>query len=123
MHLSRLSHRRLPVGAEPMGEAGVSFRVWAPERRRVRVVLEGPGRARRTLHQLEAEGDGYFSAAIAEARAGTLYRFLLDEDPTPYPDPASRFQPNGPHGRSEVVDPFAYVWSDDAWRGLRPDGY
>jgi maltooligosyltrehalose trehalohydrolase len=123
MHLSRLAQRRLPIGAEPMGAAGVSFRVWAPARGRVRVVLEAADGRDRTLHQLEAEGDGYFAAAIAEARAGTLYRFLLDDDPTPYPDPASRFQPDGPHGPSEVIDPSAFDWSDGEWTGLGPDGH
>ena len=123
MHVSRLSQRRLPVGAEPMGEAGVSFRVWAPARRRVQVVLEAADGRDRTLHQLEAEGNGYYSGAIADGQAGTLYRFLLDVDPTSYPDPASRFQPDGPHGPSEVVDPCSFDWSDEAWPGLQPDGH
>ena len=116
--------RRFPIGAEVIGRGGVSFRVWAPQRRRVQLVLEPvDGRPERILRELEREEDGYFSATVMEAEAGTLYRFLLDEDPTPYPDPASRFQPDGPHGPSQVADPLSFEWSDDAWPGLKPDGH
>ena len=48
---------------------------------------------------------------------GTLYRYLLDGGEPALPDPASRFQPQGPHGPSMVVDPSAYVWHDDGWSG------
>jgi maltooligosyltrehalose trehalohydrolase len=118
------AQRRFPVGAELIGKSGVSFRVWAPDRRAVRVVLEpAGGRQDRIARELVAEENGYFSATLSEAGAGTLYRFLLDDDPTPYPDPASRFQPDGPHGPSEVVDPSSFGWTDDAWPGLKPDGH
>src|SRR5262249_43740293 len=53
---------------------------------------------------------------------GSLYRYLLDRGPTPYPDPASRFQPDGPHGPSQVIDPSAFRWTDGAWRGRGRDG-
>jgi maltooligosyltrehalose trehalohydrolase len=98
--------RRLPVGAEPQ-PGGVHFRVWAPAARAVALELEGqPPRA------LSAEPDGYFSALVAEADAGTRYRFRLDRQENAFPDPASRFQPEGPHGSSEVVDPARFAWSD-----------
>src|ERR1700676_288638 len=96
--------RRLPVGAEALPGGGVHFRVWAPRRRRVEVVFEnGPASV-----PLAPEGDGYFSAHAASARGGSLYRFRLDDDPTPYPHPVSRFQPQDPHGPSEVIDPSAF---------------
>ncbi|SNB46865.1 malto-oligosyltrehalose trehalohydrolase [Geobacter sp. DSM 9736] len=109
--------RRLPVGAELM-RGGVHFRVWAPLRREVEVVLEGGPGARGDVRRisLASEGDGYFSAWCPEAAAGTLYRYRLDRE-GPYPDPASRFQPEGPHGPSRVVDP-AFSWADDGWRGV-----
>jgi maltooligosyltrehalose trehalohydrolase len=116
--------RHLPIGAEPQGDAGVNFRVWAPDRRRVRVQIEGGDEAAQlALHDLQHEPDGYFSGTVAAAGVGTRYRYLLDEDPTPYPDPASRFQPEGPHGPSEVVDPADFRWSDRGWQGLKPDGH
>jgi len=101
--------RKRPVGAEIVAD-GVDFRVWAPDHRNVYVVIDGEE------HPLEAEPDGYFRGVVHGAGAGTRYRFRLDEDEQTYPDPASRFQPDGPHGDSEVVDPGAYRWSDGAWR-------
>jgi maltooligosyltrehalose trehalohydrolase len=66
---------------------------------------------------LEPEGDGYF-AAEAPGSAGLRYRYRLD-DGDPLPDPWSRFQPQGPHGPSMVVDPNRYAWRDAGWQGLR----
>src|SRR3954469_2744904 len=88
--------RRLPVGAEVQPSGGVHFRVWAPHRREVDVVIEMPHAvgAERTVpaHRLGAEGNGYFSGLVADARAGNLYRYRLDGGKA-FPDPASRFQP------------------------------
>jgi len=111
-----LPQRRLPVGAEilPSGEA--HFRVWAPRRRTVEVALEGRGAT-----ALSAEGGGYFSGTVPEARAGSLYKLRVDGGES-YPDPASRFQPDGPHGSSQVVDPAAYRWKDAAWKGVSLPG-
>jgi maltooligosyltrehalose trehalohydrolase len=67
---------------------------------------------------LTAEGNGYFEGLIADVGAGDRYRFSLDGQP-PLADPASRFQPEGPHGPSVVVDPSRFVWTDDAWSGIR----
>ena len=107
--------RAVPIGAECRPGGGVHFRVWAPRRTRVAVALEDP--AGRGHLALTAEGNGYFSGALAEAGPGTLYRFRLDDDDTLYPDPASRCQPHGPSGPSRVVDPFAFAWTDAAWPG------
>jgi maltooligosyltrehalose trehalohydrolase len=115
--------RRLPVGAEFVPGEGIHFRVWAPRRHRVEVVVAGDPEADgegRTI-ELAAEGDGYFSGTLPDAPAGTLYRYRLDGDET-YPDMASRFQPEGVHGPSQVVDPAAFAWTDGDWRGLRPEG-
>ena len=108
--------RRLPIGAEPLSSGGVHFRVWAPDHARVTLVLEdGPGAPAR--HELRPEAGGYFSGSAAGAAPGTRYRFRLGDGDVLYPDPASRFQPAGPHGPSEVVDPRAYAWRDGAWEG------
>lgn len=108
--------RRYPMGAEP-GPAGTSFRVWAPSRGRVAVVVEGGGE-----HALSPDRDGYFVGMVAGMPAGARYRFRLDDDHTLYPDPASRRQPEGPHGPSEVVDPAAFPWTDGEWPGVRIEG-
>src|SRR3569833_4046239 len=101
----RQAVRRLPVGAEAQSGGGVHFRVWAPRRKSVELVLE-PSRA----ILLEAEAAGYFSAFVADARAGTRYRYRLDGDSYLLPAPVSRFQPEGVHGPSEVIDPSTYRW-------------
>src|SRR5690348_10478641 len=109
--------RRLPIGAEPQRGAGVHLRVWAPAASRVGVIVDGaPGAV-----PLAAESDGYFAGTLANAAAGTRYRFSLDGGP-PLPDPASRFQPDGPHGPSEVVDPHTFRWTDTAWPGVALSG-
>src|SRR5262249_49378946 len=88
--------RRLPIGAEVLASGGVHFRVWAPRCRTVEVAL-----ASAELSKLQAEGNGYFSGTIAAAGAGMLYRYRLDGRDPLLPDPASRFQPEGPHGPSQ----------------------
>jgi maltooligosyltrehalose trehalohydrolase len=111
-----LSHgpvRRLSVGAEPQPGGGVHFRLWAPRCDEVAVEIEGLDPALMT-----PEPDGYFSGWAHAARAGMRYRFRLDRSDKTLPDPASRLQPDGPHGPSEIVDPGAFAWSDGAWQGL-----
>ncbi len=51
-----------------------------------------------------------------------MYQFKLDNDDYLYPDPESRFQPQGPHGPSQVVDPAAFQWTDAEWKGIDPEG-
>ena len=108
--------RRLAVGAEIQGP-GAHFRVWAPRARRVEVVLEDDGRS----FALRPEPQGYHGGAVHAAVTGTCYRFRLDGGRL-LPDPASRFQPDGPHGPSRVVDPSTFSWTDDAWPGIRLAG-
>jgi maltooligosyltrehalose trehalohydrolase len=92
--------------------SGVEFRVWAPDHERIRVIVDDVELA------LEREDDGHFRASAKHARAGSRYRFRLDDEQAMYPDPASRFQPEGPHGPSEVVDSDAYEWRDRDWPGI-----
>jgi maltooligosyltrehalose trehalohydrolase len=100
------------VGAE-ISSAGVHFRVWAPRRKSVEVVFES-GHSSKPF-QLAAEAGGYFSGHAAGAKAGALYRFRLDGGDKLFPDPVSRFQPDGVHGPSQVIDPNAFKWTDDNW--------
>jgi maltooligosyltrehalose trehalohydrolase len=60
---------------------------------------------------------GWWRAAIDEAGSGTDYTFLLDDDPTPYPDPRGLWQPHGVHGPSRVYDHRSFSWSDARWQG------
>src|SRR6266581_3920433 len=115
--------RRYPIGAELIGANETHFRVWAPKAKHVDVVLEASAEknAKRTFHPLQAEGDGYFSG-IASTGAGSLYRFRVNNAEHFHPDPASRFQPDGPHGSSCVIDPKNFQWTDGAWSGLKMKG-
>ena len=106
--------RALSVGAEFQShKGGTHFRVWAPDHRSVKVTFED----QRAPTTLRAEINGYFSGYIAAVAAGTNYKYELDEKES-YPDPASRYQPSGPHGFSQVVDPDAFSWSDHDWPGV-----
>ncbi len=89
----------------------VEFRVWAPHARQVTLRLVGG----RDL-PMQRAADGTFSAQ-APARAGDRYFYILD-DHKPLPDPVSRLLPEGVHGPTAIVDPNAFAWSDQAWRGL-----
>lgn len=113
---ARTAQRRLPVGAEVLDQ-GVHFRIWAPAHQTVEVALEAGD-----AFPLQAEGKGYFSAHVSGATVGARYRFRFDGAPDLYPDPASRFQPEGPHGPSQVVDPRGFAWTDQAWRGCPAEG-
>jgi maltooligosyltrehalose trehalohydrolase len=106
--------RRIPAGAEVQPSGDVHFRVWAPASRTVFVAIEGFGSGSEI--ELAPEDEGYFSGSVEDARAGTLYRYRFD-DGNLYPDPASRFQPQGPHGPSQVIDPEAFEWTDGSWPG------
>jgi maltooligosyltrehalose trehalohydrolase len=122
----RKNQQRLPIGAELVQPEGVHFRVWAPRRRRVEVVLEQEGgftsEGPQATVELTRETDGYFSGLAAGARAGSIYRYRLDGGSELYPDPASRFQPEGPHGASQVIDPRHFRWTDAGWRGVHLQG-
>src|SRR5262245_31532523 len=109
-------NRRMHIGAEIVAEGGVHFRVWAPRRRKVEVVIENGEQPQ--FFELERAENDYFSGLVEIAGAGTRYRFRLDGGDNWLPDPASRFQPHGPHGPSQVVDPHTYQWHDGAWPGV-----
>ena len=112
-----MAERRLPVGAEVQPGGGVHFRVWAPVRTRVEVVFDGP----LDPVPLDAEGNGYFAGTAPRARAGARYKYRLDGG-NAFPDPASRSQPDGPHGPSQVIDPSAFAWPDAGWTGVKLEG-
>lgn len=95
---------------------GTRFRVWAPERRRVELIVDGGGE--RDVRPLAAGADGWFDTSFADLGPGTRYEYRLD-GAGPFPDPASRHQPDGVHGPSAIVDP-AFAWTDHGWEGVAP---
>ncbi|HXG94951.1 MAG TPA: malto-oligosyltrehalose trehalohydrolase [Blastocatellia bacterium] len=121
MQNTKLS-RRLPVGAEVLPDGGVHFRVWAPRRKKVEVIIESlKPTASTQAFELNEEANGYFSGVVEQAGEGALYRYRLDGGDA-FPDPASRYQPEGPHGPSQVIDPARFRWRDKDWRGVKLEG-
>jgi len=110
--------KRKPIGAHVVNGTGTHFRVWAPNCSRVEVVVE----ELRESAQLTAEEGGYFAGLVNGVHLRAKYRFRLEGGETLYPDPASRFQPEGPHGPSQVVDPRTFAWTDQSWRGVAREG-
>lgn len=100
-----------PVGAQ-VHDGGVTFRVWAPKHRHVRVAT-GDGTITRYI-VLERDGVGFFTGRDEHGRAGDTYWCQLDD--LLVADPASRFQPNGVDGPSQVIDAASYRWSVTNWR-------
>ena len=100
----------MPFGAR-VSDCGVTFALWAPEARTVHVIVDNG-----TPRPMSSFGDGWHKATVMEAHDGSGYRFCID-GALLIPDPASRFQPDGPFGDSRVVDPHGFLWLDDRWPG------
>ncbi|QOH35794.1 alpha amylase, catalytic domain protein [Burkholderia cepacia] len=102
----------LSFGATCVDAERTRFRFWAPASRTAAVELHDD--SEHTI-PMTPVGDGWFET-VAPCGPGALYRYRLD-DGLAVPDPASRFQPGGVDGPSQVVDPASYRWRDGAWRG------
>jgi 1,4-alpha-glucan branching enzyme len=103
----------MPFGAQLTEDGGVRFALWAPAAHAVDLVLEEGSRQR--LLPMRPGAAGWFELTTGEARAGSHYRFRVDDGPA-VPDPASRSNPHGVHGPSCVVDPGGFEWDDALWR-------
>jgi len=110
--------RRYPIGAEMIGDDQTHFRVWGPKARQIDVVLEDGTRSELIFCSLTPEADGYFSGTV-NVGAGGRYLFRINGGENFYPDPASRFQPEGPHGPSCIIDPRQFRWTDINWPGVK----
>jgi maltooligosyltrehalose trehalohydrolase len=104
----------MPFGARLLAGGGARFRLWAPGARRVDLRLGSAADADAT--PMRPIGDGWFELDAARAAAQTRYAFRIDGGLV-VPDPASRFNPEDVHAASALVDPLAFDWPDDAWRG------
>ncbi|MCC7126573.1 MAG: DUF3459 domain-containing protein [Acidobacteria bacterium] len=110
-----MTTRRHTLGAVPAGRDRVHVRVWAPDHDRMSIEIDGH------VADLLPEGDGHFSSEVP-GRAGSRYGLRPSASDRLYPDPASRWLPDGPEGLSAVVDLAAYPWRDHAWHGCRLPG-
>ena len=106
---------RFDLGATVLKDEGARFRVWAPKATTVEVlVLSGKAAGKVAMHQ---EEKGYYSVTIPGVTDGDRYLYQLDAGKG-LPDPVSRYQPDGVHEASQVVDPELFSWTDDGWSGV-----
>ncbi|WP_027355659.1 malto-oligosyltrehalose trehalohydrolase [Desulfofundulus thermocisternus] len=103
----------LPPGATCLGKSRCHFKVWAPRVKNLAVHILGP---RERVIPLTEEKHGYFGGTVEGVEPGNLYYYLLDGEKE-RPDPASRHQPEGVHGPSQVVDLYSFNWNDHCWSG------
>ena len=108
-----MKNRLVSQGAELEGY-GVSFRTWATQKKNVSVSLFGDPQSVARELPMEREATGYYSAVDDLSSPGTLYKFRLDG--VLVPDLASRFQPYGVHGPSQVIDGHSFPWTDSEWK-------
>jgi maltooligosyltrehalose trehalohydrolase len=106
------------LGGVLVGENACSFLVWAPRARSVEVCIVEP---REHAVPMQVAGRGYFHAVVEGISAGALYRYRLDGEKE-RPDPASRYQPRGVHGPSQIID-SSFKWNDSRWRGIALEKY
>lgn len=115
MSIKHSRKRSLNLGATKARSGFYAFTVWAPLAARVDLKLRL--RPKTVLIPMVKDDDGYFRTEAIRVAPGTKYSYVLD-GAKERPDPASRFQPDGVHGLSSVVDPDSYRWKDRLWKSL-----
>ncbi len=109
---TKISLRTDCLGANRLADGSWQFLLWAPNAKKVSIHLL----QRDEFVPMEALANGYHRAVVQSVNAGCRYLYRLD-DQRELPDPASRFQPDGVHGPSQLVDTHAFAWNDNDWRG------
>jgi maltooligosyltrehalose trehalohydrolase len=107
------------LGAAYLGEGRCRFVVWAPLAEAVDLRMISP---HEYIARMENIGKGYHRIVLpnVDPAAHYIYRLHANQMPASVkerPDPASRYQPQGVHGPSEVVSPD-FQWEDKNWYGL-----
>jgi maltooligosyltrehalose trehalohydrolase len=108
----------IPLGAHLLEGKRCEFRVWAPELERVELHIVAPRDQRVAMKK---NASGYHDATVEDVREGTRYLYVLDGGDE-RPDPASRHQPEGVHGPSEVIG-SDFEWHDEGWSGVALEDY
>ncbi|HEY2039766.1 MAG TPA: malto-oligosyltrehalose trehalohydrolase [Edaphobacter sp.] len=86
------------------------FQVWAPEAEKVATKIGV------TTYPMVRNDRGWWTVLVEETGPGTDYAFLLNDDPTPYPDPRAMWMPNGVHAVSRVYGKDQFSWNDEHWQ-------
>ena len=105
----------MPFGAQVLEGGRIRFRLWAPVAGRVDVLLEESSGCTLTI-PMESMPAGWYELTTGRVKVNDLYRYQIDGDKK-VPDPASRYNPQGIHGPSQVLEPGQFVWNDHNWRG------
>ncbi len=108
-----------PIGPQLLPDGSISFRIWAPAVSSAQLILQQNEKF--DTYDLAQSENGFFSTKVDNASIAMRYGFKLGDDPKIYPDPASRFQPDGPLEMSQITDPNYFKWSDHKWPGPDPD--
>ena len=103
---------RVPLSANQRADGAWEFLVWAPYRQKVDLHVLG---SRNRFIPMVKNRCGYHQVVVNDIEPQARYVYRLD-DLQEYPDPASRFQPDGVHGPSEITDLSSFHWTDDKWR-------
>ncbi|EXI66048.1 MAG: Glycogen debranching enzyme [Candidatus Accumulibacter adjunctus] len=105
----------MPFGAQVLEGGRVRFRLWAPAAEGVELLLQKPA-AGTIARQMESREAGWYELSSDEATVDDRYRYRIDGS-CEVPDPASRCNPDGVHGASQVIEPGLFAWTDGNWRG------
>ncbi|ACV34904.1 MAG: glycogen debranching protein GlgX [Candidatus Accumulibacter sp.] len=105
----------MPFGAQVLEGGRIRFRLWAPAAERVELLLETTHGGGVTLPMACTEA-GWYELTSDRATAGDLYRYRIHGFGE-VPDPASRYNPQGVHGPSQVLESGQFIWNDRGWRG------
>jgi maltooligosyltrehalose trehalohydrolase len=106
------------LGAVYQGDGRCDFTVWAPDSKRVEIHFPNEGRNL----ELKVEERGYHRASLVDVAADSRYLYRLDRDKE-RADPASRFQPDGVFGPSQVIDLKQFAWGDGNWHAPELKNY
>lgn len=101
----------MKTGAIYLGNNRCRFTVWAPEKNKMVLQIVGEEKE----YEMQKDNEGYFSIEI-DATPGTRYLYKIDRAEKGLPDPASKYQPEGVHGPSEVIDQDGFTWNDKNWK-------
>jgi maltooligosyltrehalose trehalohydrolase len=116
--LNAISPWKLGLGANFDSDKNLSFKVWAPKCKEITVIFQEE--QKRTLN-LKKDESGYFTGNLSNVKPGALYKYLVDNKEC-FPDPVSRFLPEGLKGPTMVIDPTNYQWNDQNWSGIKIKG-
>ncbi len=119
--MNAISNPIQPQSIQPRGgtfgplldKDGCLFRLWAKPEAKVELVLEG--HASPDVIPMEYQPNGMYQVHVQGVGPGACYWFKID-GAGPYPDPASRYQPLGVHGPSQVIGPSDFSWAGDDFK-------